>query len=74
MDLVNQILINKYKIPYPFSNFRKGFTVVLSFLIVIQAGCDQINLSNSEDFPSGSSSLGKYEKVHKIIGSILLKP
>ena len=74
MDLVNQILINKYKIPYAFINLRKGFTVFLSFLIVIQSGCVQINLSNSEDFPSGSSSLGKYQKIHKISGSILLKP
>ena len=74
MDLVNQILINKHKIPHTFINLRKGLTVFLSFLIVNQSGCVQINLSNSEDFPSGSSSLGKYEKVHKISGSILLKP
>ena len=74
MDLVNQILINKYKIPYPFINLRKGFTVFLSFLIVIQSGCVQINLSNSQDFSSGISNLGKYEKIHKIRGSILLKP
>ena len=74
MDLVNQILINKYKIPYSFINLRKGFSVFLFFLIVIQSGCNVINPSNSEDFPSDSGSLGKYEKIHKISGSILLKP
>lgn len=74
MDLVNQILINKYKIPHTFINLRKGFTVFLSFLIVNQFGCVQINLSNSEDYPSSSTNLGKYEKIHKISGSILLKP
>ena len=74
MDLVNQILINKYKIPHTFINLRKGFTVFLSFLIVNQSGCVQINLSNSEDYPSSSTNLGKYEKIHKISGSILLKP
>ena len=74
MDLVNQILINKYKIPYSFINLRKGFSVFLFFLIVVQSGCNVINPSNSEDFPSGSSSLGKYEKIHKISGSIILKP
>ena len=74
MDLVNQILINKYKIPYPFISLRKGLTVFLFFLIMIQSGCVQINLSNTEDFPLGSSSLGKYQKIHKISGSILLKP
>ena len=74
MDLVNQILINKHKIPHTFINLRKGFTVFLSFLIVNQSGCVQINLSNSEDYPSSSRNLGKYEKIHKISGSILLKP
>ena len=74
MDLVNQILINKNKIPYSFINLRKGFSVFLFFLIVVQSGCNVINPSNSEDFPSGSSSLGKYEQIHKISGSILLKP
>ena len=66
MDLVNQILINKYKILHTFINLRKGFTVFLSFLIVNQSGCVQINLSNSEDYPSSSRNLGKYEKIHKI--------
>ena len=74
MDLVNQILINKYKIPHTFINLRKGFTVFLFFLIVNQSGCVQINLSNIEDYPSSSRNLGKYEKIHKISGSILLKP
>jgi len=74
MDLVNQILINKYEIPYPFINLRKGLPVFLFFLIVIQSGCNVINPSNSEGLRSVSSELGKYEKLHKISGSILLKP
>ena len=71
---MNQILINKYKIPYSFINLRKGLSVFLFFSTVIHSGCNLINPSNSEDFPSDRTSLGKYEKIHKISGSILLKP
>ena len=74
MNLMNQILRNEYKIPYFFINLRIGFSVFLFFLIVVQSGCNVINPSNSEDFSSGISSLGKYEQIHKISGSILLKP
>jgi len=74
MDLVNQVLINKYKIPNLFINLKKAFSVFLIFLIVIQSGCNQINQFNIEGLRSVSGELGKYEKIHKISGSILLKP
>ena len=55
-------------------SLRKVLPVFLFFLIVIQSGCNVINPSNNEGLRSVSSELGKHEKLHKISGSILLKP